>query len=75
MKWGENGVWFDKGHIDDMLFIDTDPQLLERATVKAANKMECIKWYLNREKSVLKPVKDIEFLVSYEDGWSFDSIL
>jgi hypothetical protein len=52
------------GYMDDLLFLDKDPERLERITKEVAEYMSWIGWVLAREKCEMSPKQEICFL-----GW------
>lgn len=51
-----------RGHIDDMIFVSSNSGRLSKAMTDVTERMDQAGWPLNNEKSVLDPVKEVEFL-------------
>ena len=63
MAWiKENHTRFCWGHMDDLLIGHSDVVKLKKTIRELKHKLKVAKWQINKEKSILTPVKEIVFL-------------
>ena len=64
---GNNSVRM--GHIDDVLFVMSDNADLQDLIDRVVELCNKVKWAINRNKSILTPVKEITFLGATWAPW------